>query len=75
VRFLLDSNLSPRVAALLRAGGLDAEHVRDHGLQAEPEEVILAFARERGFVVVSGDTGLGELLSRERSAAVQPSEH
>lgn len=69
MRFLLDSNLSHRVAALLRAGGLDAEHVRDHGLQAEPDEVILAFARDHEYVVVSEDTDFGELLARQRSAA------
>jgi predicted nuclease of predicted toxin-antitoxin system len=64
VRFLLDSNLSHRVAALMRAGGLDAEHVREHGLQAEPDEVILAFALEHGFVVVLEDTDFGKLLAR-----------
>lgn len=69
MRFLLDSNLSPRVALLLRAGGLDAEHVRDHGLQAEPDEVILEFAREHALVLVSEDTDFGELLARQRAAA------
>lgn len=69
MRFLLDSNLSHRVAALLRAGGLDAEHVRDHGLQSEPDEVILEFARKGGYVVVSEDTDLGELLAYQRTHA------
>lgn len=68
MRFLLDSNLSHRVSVALRSGGLDSEHVRDHGLQAEPDEVVLAFAREHGFVVVSEDTDFGELLARQRAA-------
>lgn len=54
---------------MLRAGGLDCEHVRDHELQAESDEVILAFARDRGLTVVSEDTDFGELLARQRSAA------
>ena len=67
MRFLLDANLSPRVAGLLRAGGLDADHVRDHGLQAESDDMILTFARVHGFVVVSEDTDFGELLARQRA--------
>lgn len=69
MRFLLDSNLSPRVAMLMRTAGTDAEHVRDHGLQSEPDVVVLAFARDNGFVVVSEDTDFGELLAREKTAA------
>lgn len=49
---------------LMRAGGTDAEHVRDHGLQDESDLVILAFARDNRFVVVSEDTDFGELLAR-----------
>ncbi len=67
MRFLLDSNLSPRVATLMRAAGIAAEHVREHGLQSEPDVVILAFARDNGFVVVSEDTDFGELLACERA--------
>jgi predicted nuclease of predicted toxin-antitoxin system len=54
---------------MLRTGGVDCDHVRDHGLQAETDEVILAFAREHGLVVVSEDTDFGELLARQRAAA------
>lgn len=46
-------------AVLLRDGGLDAEHFRDHGPQAEPDVVILAFAREHEFVMVSMDPYIG----------------
>lgn len=33
MKFLLDSNLSHRVAQLLRDAGIEAVHVRDHDLQ------------------------------------------
>ncbi|MGH3721563.1 MAG: DUF5615 family PIN-like protein [Pseudonocardiaceae bacterium] len=69
MKFLLDSNLSPRVALLLRVAGLDAQHVRDHGLQRAADTVILEFARDRLFVIVSEDTDFGELLARQRAAA------
>ncbi len=32
MRFLIDANLSPQVAALMREHGLDATHVVDIGL-------------------------------------------
>ncbi|MGH3935113.1 MAG: DUF5615 family PIN-like protein [Pseudonocardiaceae bacterium] len=32
MRFLVDANLSPRIAARLCAGGYEAAHVQDHGL-------------------------------------------
>jgi predicted nuclease of predicted toxin-antitoxin system len=69
VRYLPDSDLSHRVAVALRAGGLQSEHVRDHVLQVEPDEVIPGFAREHGLVVVSEDTDFGELLARLRATA------
>ncbi|MGQ0719155.1 MAG: DUF5615 family PIN-like protein [Pseudonocardiales bacterium] len=33
MKFLLDSNLSHRVAQLLRDAGIETAHVRDHDLQ------------------------------------------
>lgn len=38
MKFLLDSNLSHRVAQLLREAGIDATHVRDHDLQRAPTQ-------------------------------------
>jgi hypothetical protein len=42
MRFLVDANLPPRVAVLLREHGHDATHVADHGLLLASDEVILA---------------------------------
>ena len=69
MKFLLDSNLSHRVAQLLCEAGLDAAHVRDKGLQHATDSVILEFARQHGFVLVSEDTDFGELLAQQRTAA------
>ncbi len=69
MKFLLDSNLSYRVAQLLGDAGLDAVHVRDKGLQHVTDSAILEFARQHAFVLVSEDTDFGELLARQRTAA------
>ena len=69
MKLLLDSNLSPRVAQLLREADLDAAHVRDHDLQHATDAVILEFARLHSLVLVSEDTDFGELLAQQRKAA------
>lgn len=69
MKLLLDSNLSHRVARRLRDGGLDADHVRDHGLQHDSDATIMQFARERSLVIVSEDTDFGELLAHQRAVA------
>jgi hypothetical protein len=45
VKFLIDNNLSPLLAESLKAAGHDAIHVRDLGLQAATDEVVLEHAR------------------------------
>jgi predicted nuclease of predicted toxin-antitoxin system len=64
MRLLLDNNLSPRLAELLRESGHESEHVRDHGLQAAADEVVLQHARDNGQILVSADTDFGTLLAR-----------
>lgn len=64
MRLLLDNNLSPRLAELLRESGHECEHVRDHGLQAAADEVVLQHARDNGQILVSADTDFGTLLAR-----------
>ena len=71
MKFLIDNNLSPLLAESLKAAGHDAVHVRDLGLQAATDEVVLEHARSQGQVLVSADTDFGTLLAR--SGARSPS--
>jgi predicted nuclease of predicted toxin-antitoxin system len=68
VRFLLDNNLSPRLVPGLAAAGHDAIHVRDVGLGAAADEVVLAAARRDERVLISADTDFGTLLAHSRAA-------
>ncbi len=48
MRFLIDQNLSPRLAGLLGAQGHDAVHTMDLGLETAPDDVVLSRARDDG---------------------------
>jgi predicted nuclease of predicted toxin-antitoxin system len=71
VRFLVDQAVSPQVAHALCVGGHDAVHVRDIGLAAASDLVIIerAFAERRA--VITQDTDYGTLLIK--SGARRPS--
>lgn len=68
MRFLVDANLSPRVARRLSAEGHDAVHVEDVGLGSADDEVILNRAADAGEVIVSADADFGALLALRRQA-------
>ncbi len=75
MKFLLDSNLSHRVAQLLRDAGIDAAHVRDNDLQHATDSMILDFARQHAFVLVTltlVNCWLGSARSRRRSCCCAP---
>lgn len=63
MRFLVDANLSPVVAARLRDGGHDAIHVSDLGLLTASDQEILNRAEDDGRVVLSADSDFGTLLA------------
>ena len=67
MRFLLDQNRSPRLAVLLRAGGHDAVHAFELGLEQAEDDEVLAAARNADRVLVSGDTDFGALLPNSSS--------
>lgn len=57
MRFLLDENLSPRIAPPLIIAGHEALHVRDLGMAGSMDSQVLARAASDGLVLVTADRG------------------
>ncbi len=66
MKFLLDSNLSHRVAQLLRDAGIDAAHVRDKNLQhsTSDEQAAILLAN---LLRLRNDLDKGAIVVIERS--------
>lgn len=71
MRFLVDQNVSYKVAHLLVEAEYDSVHVRAFGLEAATDSLILARAAEEDRVIITGDSDFGSLLAQ--SAATRPS--
>ncbi|MEV0144760.1 MULTISPECIES: DUF5615 family PIN-like protein [unclassified Nonomuraea] len=71
MNFLVDENLSPRVAELLTKAGHDAVHVRDLQATSAPETTIMELAVADSRTIISADTDFGALLAHAR--ATEPS--
>jgi predicted nuclease of predicted toxin-antitoxin system len=71
MKFLLDQNISPKVATPLRTAGHDVSVAREVGLRSATDEVVMAAARSEGRVLVSADTDFGALLAL--TGATEPS--
>ena len=67
MKLLIDNALSPVVADGLRQADHDVVHVRDIGLQAASDDVILERAHADQRIIVSADTDFGTLLALRRS--------
>lgn len=69
MRFLVDANLSPRVAERLRSEGHDAVAAREVGLADASDDEILDHAIGDDRVIISHDTDFGSLLAFRRLSA------
>jgi predicted nuclease of predicted toxin-antitoxin system len=68
VKFLVDQNLSPRLAELLVKSGHDAVHVRGLDATGAPDTEIMDLAFRDDRVIISADTDFGALLAHSRAS-------
>jgi predicted nuclease of predicted toxin-antitoxin system len=65
MRLLVDNPVSPQVAQDLSKAGHDAVHVRDRGLAAASDRIILNLARAEDRTLITQDTDFGALLAAD----------
>jgi predicted nuclease of predicted toxin-antitoxin system len=68
VKLLVDMNLSPRWVGALIDEGFEAVHWSAVGAPNAPDEDIMRYAMQNGFVVFTNDLDYGTLLALSRQA-------
>ena len=71
MKILLDTNLSPTWVRFLEENGFEAVHWSTLGERTATDAVIMGWARDRGFVVITHDLDFSALLAS--TEAVGPS--
>jgi predicted nuclease of predicted toxin-antitoxin system len=67
MRFLLDMNLSPRLVSILSEAGLESLHWASVGPPEAPDAVIMTFARDHDYVVLTYDLDFSAILAGTKS--------
>jgi predicted nuclease of predicted toxin-antitoxin system len=66
MKFLVDMNLSPRWVDHLAGEGIEAAHWSTLGLATATDDVVLAFAAENDYVVITEDLDFSAILAASR---------
>jgi predicted nuclease of predicted toxin-antitoxin system len=69
MKILIDVNLSVEWAEVLKHNGFDAVNWRDVGDPTAPDTEIMAWARERGYTILTQDLDFGTLLALTRQTS------
>ncbi len=62
IHFLIEEDLPRSTARVLREAGFEATDVRDIGLQGAKDDVIYNRAKEKDYIIISGDLGFANGL-------------
>jgi predicted nuclease of predicted toxin-antitoxin system len=66
MKFLLDMNLSPRLATIFRENGYESVHWIDVGSHTACDRDILHWAHQNGWIIITNDLDFGAILALER---------
>jgi len=61
LKFLIDENLSWRVAQTLQKWGFDAVHIRDVGLKGKEDKIIMEYAIKKNRVLLTLDSDFADI--------------
>lgn len=68
MKLLVDMNLSSTWVDVLRRNGWDALHWSEVGAANAPDQIILKWAREHGYVIITHDLDFGAILAATRAS-------
>lgn len=63
MRLLIDMNLSPKWAAFLQNSGFEAVHWSAVGNVSAPDSEIMAYAKAKGWIILTHDLDFGAILA------------
>ena len=69
MKLLVDMNLSPSWVGRLAQRGFDAVHWSTIGVATAPDEALLSWARDNGFVVLTNDLDFSAILAATSGSA------
>jgi predicted nuclease of predicted toxin-antitoxin system len=67
MKLLIDMNLSPRWVKTLVQAGIEATHWSEVGAPNSSDAAIMAFARDKGYVVLTHDLDFGAILAATKA--------